>query len=286
MRISISFNSRNIIEFDQLSVHGREAAGGFGFVYALKGTKRAVENEMAVFDIRLSLALMNSNIAIEPSTPSSSQIIQCNKYQNTNEQLHFEMVFSKEIVNALEEYRQETDLKLCIGLRAMSAAKDGLSTSFDSCDVVIPREQWIQALKKAGFRNTVLFEVPIPYASSEFSKVISKAQEFVETGHYKDAVMQCRLIIEKIEILRGDKSSALAANKKTQNRSDREAINCIERMLALRESIKSICHLGAHESECFTRSQAKAVLAMTLSLLAEPTVGFSDSLLVDQDRNR
>lgn len=66
----------------------------------------------------------------------------------------------------------------------------------------------------------------------------------------------------------------------------REGMTPIERMLATRETLKSICHLGPHGSEQFTRSQAKAVLAMTLSLLAEPTIGFSDSLLVDQDRNQ
>ena len=47
-----------------------------------------------------------------------------------------------------------------------------------------------------------------------------------------------------------------------------------ERMLSAREQLKSICHLSAHGIEFFTRSQARAVLGMTLALLAEPTVGF------------
>ena len=36
---------------------------------------------------------------------------------------------------------------------------------------------------------------------------------------------------------------------------------------------KNICQLGAHGTEEFTCSQAKAVLGMTMALLAEPTVG-------------
>jgi hypothetical protein len=47
-------------------------------------------------------------------------------------------------------------------------------------------------------------------------------------------------------------------------------MTAIERILSLRKQIK----IGAHSSESFTRSQAKAVLGMTMALLAEPAVGF------------
>lgn len=42
----------------------------------------------------------------------------------------------------------------------------------------------------------------------------------------------------------------------------------------MQEQVKNICHLGAYGSESFTRTQAKAVLGMTIALLAKPTVGF------------
>lgn len=53
-------------------------------------------------------------------------------------------------------------------------------------------------------------------------------------------------------------------------------MSSIERLLSLREQLKNVCQLGAHGSEEFTRSQAKAILGMTMTLLAEPTVGFSE----------
>src|SRR5690606_3572726 len=109
-----------------------------------------------------------------------------------SEQLHFEFVLTKDQVNAIEGYRQERDLKLNVGLRALTTSSDGLLSSFDAADIVIPREHWLNALRNAGFRQTLLFEVPLPKVSEELAAILGKAQEFIETGHYKDAVMQCR----------------------------------------------------------------------------------------------
>lgn len=59
--------------------------------------------------------------------------------------------------------------------------------------------------------------------------------------------------------------------------AERKNMSSDERLLSLREQLKNVCQLGAHGSESFTRSQAKAVLGMTMALLAEPTVGFVSS---------
>ena len=86
--------------------------------------------------------------------------------------------------------------------------------------------------------------------------------------------MQCRHIIEHLESVREDKAISSEANKKAQDRQLRKDMTAIERMLSLREQIKNVCQLGAHGSEDFSRSQARAVLGMTMALLTEPTVGF------------
>src|SRR5690625_7830226 len=88
--------------------------------------------------------------------------------------------------------------------------------------------------------------------------------------------MQCRHIIEQIEKVREDKNQSSAANTKAHSK-ERKDMSSIERLLSVREQLKNVCQLGAHGSESFTRSQAKTVLAMTMALLAEPTVGFTAS---------
>ncbi|MCU7849380.1 MAG: hypothetical protein KZQ89_15610 [Candidatus Thiodiazotropha sp. (ex Lucinoma kastoroae)] len=275
MRISIRHNSDYIVEYDQLSINGREAAGGYAFNFVLNGSRQARESPMSVFSISLSLSLSSPVKQIITYIPSSTQVVQCHNFPNNSEQLHFEAVFTKEQINAIEEHRREKDLTLNIGLRALTALGDTVWPSFDCTDVTVPREHWLGALNNSGFRQTLLFEVPLPSVSDELIALLSKAQEFIEMGHYKDAVMQCRHIIEHVETIRGDKNLSIAANQKAQTRQEREVMTAIERMLSLREQFKNICHLGAHGSEYFTRTQAKAVLGMTMALLAEPTVGFT-----------
>jgi hypothetical protein len=284
MRISIRHNSDDIVEFNQFTVHGREAAGGYGFTFLLKGNCRRCENPISIFDIRLSLALSAPAKPVLTSIPSSIQIIQCTQYPNNNQQLPFETILTKEQVNALEEYRQDKDLKLNIGLRALTSSNSTPVASYEHKDVILPREEWLGALHNAGLRQTILFEIPLPNASIEFTSLYTKAQEFIETGHYKEAVIKCRLIIEQLESLREDKKQSGAANTKAHS-NDRKNMSAIERLLSLREQLKNICQLGAHGSETFTRSQAKAVLGMTMTLLAEPTVGVTCSTKQDLNTN-
>ncbi len=273
MRISIRHNSNYLIEFDQLQVNGRKALGGYAFTFTLKGKRAPIEPSVTILNFSLWLSTANQERPIASSISSSTQLIECGQYSNS-EQLSFEVLFTKEQINSLEEYRQEKDLQLSFGLRAITSSNGQGWPSFDINEVTIPRESWLCALRDAGFRQTILFEVPLPEMDKELGLLVDKAQEFIETGHYKDAVMQCRLIIEQIEEIRDDKTLSIEANKKSQNRQEREDMTAIERMLSMREQLKSICHLGAHGRNSFTRPQARAVLGMTLALLAEPTIGF------------
>lgn len=274
MRISLRHNSTDIMDFNQFIVNGRKATGAYSFVFTLRGSRRACETPISIFNISLNLALSAPQRPLLMAVPSSNQVVECYPYAGLSEQLEFEAILTKENVNAVEEYRQKGDLELRVSLRALTTSSDGLLASFDAADVVIPREQWLNALAMAGFRQTLLFEVPLPSVSKELAAVLAKAQEFIETGHYKEAVMQCRLVIEHIEKIRGDKKQSYVANA-TAHSPERKDMSSIDRLLSLREQLKNVCQLGAHGSESITRSQAKAVLGMTMALLAEPTVGFT-----------
>lgn len=221
MRISIRQNSTYLIEFDQLIVSGREAAGGYAFSFTLRGSRQACKAPVSIFDISLSLSLSDLASPLLTAVPSSTQLVQCYNFANNSEQIHFECVLTKEQVNAIEDYRQEGDLKLSVGLRALTTSSDCLFTSFDAADIVIPREQWLQALKSSGFRQTLLFEVPIPELDTELEALIGKAQEFIEVGHYNEVVGKCRLIIEQIEKNVTIKSSLLHRILKHMVKSDR-----------------------------------------------------------------
>ena len=253
----------------------------------MHGTQQPCETPIKVIDIILSLSFSEPVKLLITSVLSEKRLIQCNGH-SMHEQLYFRTILTKEQVNAIEEYRQEGSLKLHIELSSLISSDNGRSQFRDDTDLTIPRESWLEALEKSGYRRTLLFEVPLPSISDYLDKHLSKAQECIEIGHYKEAVLQCRRIIEYIEKLRNDKKQAIASNKKAAgNKKEREIMTVIERMLSLREQLKNICQLGGHDSDNhedgeFTRSQARVVLGMTMTLLAEPTVGFSSRYITEK----
>jgi hypothetical protein len=284
MRISLRHNSNEVIELYDVSVNGRKAAGGYGFTLFFQGSHRGFELPVTIFDIRLTLELLEPKVVIVNSILSSNQLITC-KSHPSREQIVFEFVLSKEQLNFIEENRQDRDLKLNLWLRNVSF-QDGLNTTnSDTAEVSILRDHWLKALKDTGFRQTVLFEIPMPDCAGDPEKLIAKAQEFIEVGHYKDAVMQCRNIIEYVEKVRDDKHLSRNANNMAHgNNSERQQMSAEQRLLSIREQLKNVCQLGAHGSEQFTRSQARAVLGMTMVLLAEPTVGYSKFLAEEKQQ--
>ncbi|WP_290525792.1 hypothetical protein [Alcanivorax sp.] len=272
MRLSIRDNGRYLVEFDRLDVQGRKAVSGCGLVFSLKGSSPGSERNVDIIDIHLGLYHSEDSRFIIPSIPFSESLRQTSLYSNGNENFHFEVVLTFEQINAIEKIRQDGDLKLAVTLKALLSSSSGLERSYERSEVVVPREQWLKALKSSGFCRTVLYEIPLPASDVDIEGLLTKARGFIETGHYKDAVMQCRHIIEWLEELRGDKSEAAAANRKAHGDSRKE-MTSIERLLSLREQLKNVCQLGGHGREAFTRSQALSVLGMTMALVSEPTVG-------------
>jgi len=272
LRLSIRDSGRYLIEFDRLDVQGRKAVSGCGLVFSLKGSSPGSERNVDIFDIQLGLHNSEGSRFIVPSIPYADSLRQTSQYSNGNESFHFEAVLTLEQINAIEEIRQDGDLKLVVTLKALLSSSSGLERSYERSEVVVPREVWLKALSSSGFCRTVLYEIPLPASDVDIESLLTKARGFIETGHYKDAVMQCRHIIEWLEEQRGDKREAAAANRMAHSDS-RKDMTSIERLLSLREQLKNVCQLGGHGREAFTRSQALSVLGMTMALISEPTVG-------------
>ena len=209
----INENGEHVIEFREFKVHGFEAASGYGFVFTIHGNQRPCKTLIKVIDTTLSLSFSEPVKPLIAFVLSENRLIECNEFSIHN-QFSFRTILAKEQINAIEEYRKEGDLKLHIGLHSLISSDNELSQFRDDTDLTIPRENWLEALEKSGYRKTLLFEVPLPSISNDFDKYLSNAQDFIETGHYKQAVMECRHVIEQIEKLRADKDKAIDANKK------------------------------------------------------------------------
>lgn len=275
MSLRINHNGMTIYELTTSKLTGREALGSFGFVLSMNfqqsRTDEVINVERLWCSVGLNLGLEMILPRVECSEGSFSTSVD---YQN-DQRLFFEFVLTGQQLEAIEVRRGDGDLALKIGLRASTrtTGEETVQTLSDE-SLTVPREEWLKALENSGYRKTLLFELPVAHMDDHADTLVHRAQYLIDTGLYKEAVIQCRHIIEHVEELRGDKQASMNANKDSQDRVKRMDMSVEARMLSMREHVKNICQLGGHGHEQFTRSQARAVLAMTLALLSEPTVGF------------
>lgn len=271
MWLEISRDSYRLVEFNQVSIRGLNALGKNSFVLHLQGPRTT--EKARVLNIRLSILSKGDRNDIASNLSSNEQLIELNGYSG-NQSLSFNLSLSNEQLLAVEDYRQFGDLGLHFRLEALVlCGDDEIKSSYSDIDYYIPQQEWVSALNQSGYHDTYLYEIPLPATSPDIKSMLSKAQSCIDIGDYQNAIMECRRIIELVEILRKDKNAASTANKKLQNNDLRMSMTVNERILALREGVKNICQLGAHGNEDFSRTQARLVLGMTLALLSEPTVG-------------
>ena len=288
MSLRIAHHGTSVYELTRSQLTGRSAIGSFGFVLGMQFQQRQIDAEIHVERLWCSLALNSGLEMILPRVEcSEGQFSAPVNYQN-DKRLFFEFVLTGQQLEAIEARRGEGDLVLNVGLRASTRTDQSVSVQTLSDEpLTIPREDWLKALENSGYRKTLLFEVPVNHMDDHADVLFKKAQYMIDTGFYKEAVIQCRHIIEHVEAERGDLKESKNANNASKTRNTREIMTINERMLSMREHVKNICQLGAHGHEEFTCSQARAVLAMTMALLSEPTIGFSTPVneTITQDGN-
>ncbi|MGR0278824.1 hypothetical protein ACUM5Y_07230 [Marinomonas dokdonensis] len=271
MWLDISRGSYRLVEFNQASIRGLNALGENSFVLSLQGARTT--EKARILNIRISIFSKGDRNNIASNLSSNEQLIELNGHPG-NQSLSFSVSLTNEQLLAIEDYRQFGDLALHCRLEALVLSEDGdIRQSNSDSDYHIPQQEWVKALNQSGFQDSYLYEIPLPATISDIKAMLSKAQSCIDIGDYQNAVMECRRIIERVEELRGDHSQARTASNKLKDNGLRKGMTANERALALREGVKNICQLGAHGSEEFSRSQARMILGMTLTLLSEPTVG-------------
>lgn len=275
--MSLSIDSQNGVilgEVRDISINGFPGCGIFGLYINLKVSAGNLKSEALITQLVCRIELEKPALKISNGFIDNHPTLRWTEYSGI-EQVGFLFYLSGSQIQAIETYRLSGDIKLGIWL-AGNILYEGKSQSFsDKGEFVVPKQQWLEALGRMGYRDTLLFELAMPkFDENEASKLmdyLERAQNHILNGHYQESVVLCRKAIEWVEKKRSDKNEAgKSVNKFKDSRRDM-TIN--ERMLFLREGLKNITHLSAHEDEEFSRQQAQAVLGMTVALLSAPEVG-------------
>jgi len=267
------FGGPRIAEVKDVSAHGVPGCGVY--VLYLRLTTLAANLSSEAFISQLTCRIETSKPCLKISTGviDSHPIIRWTEHTDDS-QLGFFFYLSASQITSIEEFRNSSDLNLSIWLSGVVEYEGQKNDFNDKDDYVIPKQQWLEALAAMKYKDTLLFELPMPIDTDSNNKdiksLLERAQSHILNGHYQETIGLCRQAIEFVEKSRKDKKEASVAV--TKYKDNRKEMNTVERMLFLREGLKNITQLGAHHSEEFSREQAQAVLGMTVALLSSPEI--------------
>ena len=275
MGISINIaNGQTLGEVNDISVHGAEGCGVYVLYLRIIVSVGKLNSNAIVSQLNCRMELTDTNIKIANGFTESRPHVRWTKY-STDNQLGFFFYLSGNQLDAIEKYRNSGDLRISICLSGDINYEDKVDSFFGKESIYIPKQQWLEALSAMKYQNTLLLEIPMPEKESQnengLSELLKRAQNHILNGHYQESVALCRQAIELIEITQDDKSQAKSANKKYKEA--RADMSIQERMLFLREAIKNVTHLAAHNGDDFSRKQAQVILGITVSMLSSPEVG-------------
>jgi hypothetical protein len=144
----------------------------------------------------------------------------------------------------------------------------------------ITQSDWLNALEKMGYGNTLLFEIPIPNTTSDVPlqilQYLQKARNHYLTGNYQETIGDCRTALDKLaEFLDDEPLLSRAKNKFLEDGKSRQAMSKDERVLMIRDVLRHYTHLSHHPEEDdkgikvpISRNEAGMILGQTASLVS------------------
>ncbi len=278
MSISIGgFGGPKIAEVKNVSVNGVSGCGVYVLYLRLTAISANLKHEAFVSNLSCRLETKDPCFKISSGALDGHPIIRWCEYTDDS-QIGFFFYLNASQISAIEDFRNSGDLKLSIWLSGVVDYEGKQNDFYDKSDYVISKQEWLEVLAAMQYKDTLLFELPMPVATDSDDEnikiLLERAQSHILNGHYQETIGLCRQAIELVEKVRDDKKKASEAAKKYKD--NRQEMNTLERMLFLREGLKNITQLGAHHGDEFSRKQAQSVLGMTVALLSASEIGIKN----------
>ena len=189
--------------------------------------------------------------------------------------LELEVQVSPQQMELLEEFRDGGKLMFAADLRARVFHRGkpqqlGLTLSHH-----VNQVDWLELLESVGHSRTLLLEVPAPAGKEDslFGKALDhlrQAETSIRRGEFRDAVGQCRDVLESLTHARGEQNDQVPGaahlfhNVKTMSKD--------ERVKVVRNALRYLTHQARHVDENtvnveFHRQDASFILTMVAAVL-------------------
>ncbi len=178
-------------------------------------------------------------------------------------------------LEALDEIRQGTGLLFRFDLHMLLMCTPlVLQLPLQQLDFQVNQSSWLSLLEQIGFRRVMLFELPVPDASSSPQLAtavdhLSKAQQAYGRGEYREAVGACRDVLESLSEALRDKDAVSKEDFENLRDKDKAA-----RLRLLRRALIVLTHPARHADEVsaaieWQRIDAFSILSMVAALVQE-----------------
>ena len=178
-------------------------------------------------------------------------------------------------IAALETLREAGDLTFDLSFSGTASDRQGEQQVYGSCSVGVPRSEWLEKLRGAGVRDTLLVEVPLPLegVSEEWREAASHlrhAEEHYRNGDYRGCIASCRIAIDAVGELRGMNWSKIPDLARGMDKAARE-----EALFAVVRHYTHEAHHAASDGGArgYTRREAELILNLTAAATAHALSG-------------
>lgn len=278
--MTLTHNSRIVAEPIFLGVSGAPAAGAYLLRFSLSlQVKEWPERQGLVLSLdRARLAVKgedDSPVFLGFASPESTVLIRLSAHSYVSNCL-FDCLLIPSAMVAIEAIRAGGDLEFSLKLQGHTTFEVESMPLADELSCRVNQKDWLRVLREVGFRDTLLFEVPLPkkgesYVARSAIEFLHRAREHPLSGHYDESVATCRRAIESLEAFLDathDRRTAVVAyqtDKKSMTRSQRADL--------VREAIVHFSHPSHHGEfnsveDDVSRHDATMALGVTAALFA------------------
>ena len=176
---------------------------------------------------------------------------------------------------ALETLRDAGDLTFDLSFSGTARDRHGEQQAYGNCSVGVPRSEWLEKLRDAGVRDTLLIEVPLPLegVSEEWREAASHlrhAEDQYRNGDYRGCIASCRIAIDAVGELRGMNWPKVLDLARGMDKAARE-----EALFAVVRHYTHEAHHAASDGGAsgYTRREAELILNLTAAATAHALSG-------------
>ena len=277
--MALDVGTRRIADGGVQSVSLNRAVGGYEMVFPLKFTVSPGQDGLPRASLLGARVTARANES-EPqplgfARPEQPADVVCRPHVSLATPT-FHLYLQPAHLAALETLRASGDLTFELRLSGTAADHNGEQYVHGACTAVVPRSTWLETLRRAGARNVLLLEVPLPLDTvsdqpPELAADLHRAEQRYRDGDYHGCISSCRTAVE--HAARGIYGDQALADALDALASRRTRMTKPERGAAVYAALRHYTHQAHHAPDDggvsgYTRSEAEFVLTLAATALA------------------